>query len=413
MNYDKVPIVDQELLEWIRSIRRTLHQYPELSFQEHRTSAFIQEKLTELGIGYRNGWGGTGVIATIGSNSAHAGHVGLRADMDALPIQDKKTVAYASKIPGVMHACGHDGHVAMLLGAAAILGKRQLAGRVSLIFQPAEEHGNGAAKIIKEGALSNGIAAVFAGHIDTHYPTGTITVDDGVICSSADSFCLRVTGRGGHAARPHEARDAIVAGAYLVTALQTLISRETDPNKSAVVTVGRFQAGEANNVIAEEACIEGTIRSNDQEVRSRILGGLQRICDGVALQYEVEITIEFRDCLPVVLNSPTATKVARYAAQRVIGKKRVISQGRPSLGGEDFAFYQQVVEGCLVRFGASSLSGNGPSHSGSFDFDENVLAVGTAWLACVALQWLKEDREYNRNGRGIKSRCGTGGAVRN
>jgi hippurate hydrolase len=188
-----------------------------------------------------------------------------------------------------------------------------------------------------------------------------------------------------------------VAGAYLVTALQTLISRDTDPNKSAVVTVGRFQAGEANNVIAEEACIEGTIRSNDQEVRSRILGGLQRICDGVALQYGVEITIEFRDCLPVVLNSPTATKVARYAAQRVIGKKLVISQGRPSLGGEDFAFYQQVVEGCLVRFGANSLSDNGPAHSGNFDFDENVLAVGTAWLACVALDWLEEADPLSRD----------------
>jgi amidohydrolase len=198
MESDKVPVVDQKLLEWIRTIRRTLHQHPELSYQEHRTPSFIQEKLAELGIGYRNGWGGTGVIATIGSNSDYSGHVGLRADMDALPIQDKKTVLYASKIPGVMHACGHDGHVAMLLGAATLLKKRELAGRVSLIFQPAEEHGNGAAKIIEEGALTNGIAAVFAGHIDTHYPTGTMTVDDGIICSSADPFVLRVVGRSAH-----------------------------------------------------------------------------------------------------------------------------------------------------------------------------------------------------------------------
>lgn len=391
MESDMVPVVDQQLLEWIRTIRRTLHQHPELSYQEHRTSAFVQEKLTELGIGFRNGWGGTGVIATLGSNAKYAGHVGLRADMDALPIQDKKTVAYASKIPGVMHACGHDGHVAMLLGAASLLGKRQLAGRISLIFQPAEEHGNGAAKIIEEGALNSGIGAVFAGHIDTHYPTGTMTVDDGVICSSADPFFLRIIGKSAHAARPHEAKDAIVAGAYLVTALQTLISRETDPNQSAVITVGRFHAGEANNVIAEEACIEGTIRSNDKEVRCRILDGVQRICDGVALQYGVKVTVDFHDCLPVVINSSQATKIARCAAQQVIGAGQVISQGRPSLGGEDFAFYQQVVDGCLVRFGANSLPGYGPAHSGSFDFDENVLAVGAAWLACVALQWLEEN----------------------
>lgn len=391
MKTGKIPIVDQQLLEWIRAIRRTLHQHPELSYQEHRTSAFIQDKLTELGIGFRNGWGGTGVIASLGNSSDSLGHVGLRADMDALPIQDKKTVEYASKIPGVMHACGHDGHVAMLLGAAALLGKRELPGRISLIFQPAEEHGNGAEKIIKEGALKSGIDAVFAGHIDTHFPTGTITIDDGVICSATDPFLLRIVGRSAHAARPHEAIDAIVAGAYLVTALQTLISRVTDPNQSAVLTVGRFQAGEANNVIAEEAYIEGTIRSSDKEVRKRILTGLQRVCDGVALQYGVKIDISFHDCLPVVDNSPTAAKIARIAAQQIIDKSRVISQGRPSLGGEDFAFYQQVVEGCLVRFGADGHLGNGPAHSGSFDFDEKVLAVGAEWLACVALQWLGEN----------------------
>ena len=166
-----------------------------------------------------------------------------------------------------------------------------------------------------------------------------------------------------------------------------------------MLTVGRFQAGEANNVIAEEASIEGTIRSNDKEVRNRILDGLQRVCDGVALQYGVKITVHFHDCLPVVDNSPLAAKVARRAAQRVIGKERVISQGRPSLGGEDFAFYQQVVDGCLVRFGADSLREDGPAHSGSFDFDENVLGVGAAWLACVALQWLDENGECKTNGK--------------
>ena len=390
MDYLNVPVVDPNLLEWMRTIRRTLHQQPELSYQEFHTSALIREKLDELGVEYRAGWGGTGVIATIGDESTVLGHVGLRADMDALPIQDKKTTSYASKISGVAHACGHDGHVAMLLGAAALLKKTDFAGRVSLIFQPAEEHGNGAEKIIKEGALEDDISAVFAGHIDVHYATGTITVDEGIICSSADPFSLHIVGRSAHAARPHEASDAIVAGAYLVTALQTLISRETDPNKSAVVTVGCFQAGHANNVIAENARIKGTIRSNDHEVRSRILRGLQRICDGVALQFDVGITVQFHDCLPVVVNSALATRVARQAAQLVVGKEMVVSQGPPSLGGEDFAFYQQVVDGCLVRFGANGITRSGPAHSGDFDFDENVLAIGAAWLAAVALQWLGE-----------------------
>lgn len=381
----------------MRGIRRTLHQHPELSYQEHYTSGFIQEKLAELGIKYRNGWGGTGVIATLGSNVDAFGHVGLRADMDALPIPDKKRVSYASTIPGVMHACGHDGHVAMLLGAAALLKENIVKGRVSLIFQPAEEHGNGAKRIIDEGALVDGIKAVFAGHIDTHYPTGTITVDDGLICSFADPFSIKIVGQSGHAARPHEARDALVAGAYLVTALQTLISRETDPNQSAVLTVGRFQAGQAHNIIAEEACIDGTIRSSDVTVRNRILGGLRRVVDSIALQYGVKTTLQFHDCLPAVINSVLAAEVARHAAKGIVGNDKVISQGRPSLGGEDFSFYQQVVEGCLVRFGANSLTENSPAHSGTFDFDEDVLGIGASWLASVALQWLEENREHSLN----------------
>jgi len=394
-----MPVVDRQLLDWMRTIRRTLHQHPELSYQEYKTSAYVQEKLTELGVGYRNGWGGTGVIATIGRNVVFQGHVGLRADMDALPIQDTKSVAYASKTPGVMHACGHDGHVAMLLGAAALLEKMKLAGRVSLIFQPAEEHGNGAEKIIAEGALRDGIGAVFAGHIDTHYPTGMMTVDHGIICSSSDPFSLKLEGKSGHAARPHEARDTIVAGAFLVTALQTLISRETDPNQSAVLTIGRFHAGYAHNIIAEDGCIDGTIRTNDPAVRRRILDGLQRICDGIALQFAVKVTVQYHDCLPVVVNSVSAADVARRAAQLILGNGKVISQGRPSLGGEDFAFYQQVVDGCLVRFGAGGSVENGPAHSGGFDFDEDVLAVGATWLASVAMLWLREHEEHASHGR--------------
>lgn len=399
MSVGRVVTAGKELQEWMRAIRRRLHQNPELSFQEYNTSLLIQEKLKELGIDFRNGWGGTGVIACIGDarSTSLSSHVALRADMDGLPVGDQKLVEYASKNPGVMHACGHDGHVAMLLGAAVLLKEKVTDGRVSLIFQPAEEHGNGAQKIIQEGALEDGIKVVFAGHIDTHYATGTITVDEGLICSFSDPFSITITGKSGHAARPHEANDTIVAGAYLVTALQTLISRETDPNQSCVLTVGRFQGGSAHNIIAEETLLQGTIRSGHSAVRDRILVGVQRILDGIALQFGVNMSIFYEDCLPAVVNSGSATETARSAARQVVGRDHVISQGRPSLGGEDFAFYQQVVDGCLVRFGANSLEENSPAHSGTFDFDENVLAIGAEWLASVALQWLADQgkRQYN------------------
>lgn len=381
--------VDTGLFEWMRKIRRRLHQYPELSYQEQNTSIFIQQKLDELGISYRNGWGGTGVIALLDASSDNhsAGHVGLRADMDALPVEEKNRVVYASMNPGIMHACGHDGHVAMLLGAAALLKNCVLPGKVSFIFQPAEEDGNGAKKLVEEGALS-GLDAIFAGHIDVHYPTGIITVDEGLICAFADPFSITIKGSSGHAARPHEAKDAIVAGAFLVTAIQTLVSRETDPNHSAVVSVGRFCSGRVHNVIADNAVLDGTIRCSDSSTRLRVIEGLQRIASGVALQYGVEVGVTFQENLPAVINSRAAAEVARSAAKNILGAEHVISQGRPSLGGEDFSFYQQIIDGCLVRFGAESSAGNGPAHSPNFDFDENVLRIGAAWLANVAVEWL-------------------------
>lgn len=395
--------VSPQLFQWMKEIRRTLHRYPELSFQEHKTSRYIQEKLDQLAVPYRTGFGKTGVLATLGAdissdsnkstNRINLGHVGLRADMDALPVVETSGATYASKTEGVMHACGHDGHVAMLLGATALLKECPLEGRVTCIFQPAEEHGNGAEKIIKEGALEDGIEAVFAGHIDTHFPTGRITVDEGVICSFADPFSITLCGQSGHAARPHEARDPIVAGAYLVTAMQTLISREVDPNHSAVLTIGRFQAGRAHNIIADQAIIEGTVRSSQPDIRERVLAGVERMADTVAEQFGVITRVQFHDCLPAVINSKSATDIARYAAEKTVGRDMVISQGRPSLGGEDFSFYQQVVEGCLVRFGANSLRENSPAHSGTFDFDEEVLAIGAQWLASVALAWLKKGKD--------------------
>jgi amidohydrolase len=382
--------VDAGLRNWIVEIRQKLHQYPELSFHEAGTAAYIQEKLAELEIPSTNGVGKTGVIGLFGENDSDGPVVGLRADMDALPVFEETGLSFSSRNPGVMHACGHDGHVAMLLGAAALLKKSEpLPGRVKLIFQPAEEHGNGAAHLVEEGVIDD-IGAIFAGHIDTHYQTGEITVDEGIICAFADPFHISISGRGGHAARPHEATDAIVAASSLVTIIQTLVSREVDPNKAAVITIGSFQGGNVNNVIAGEALLKGTVRSTDSATRKKTITGLKRVVQSIETMYDVHAEIVFEQGMPAVVNSRRATEIGRGAAWDTTSVDNVISQGFPSLGGEDFAFYQQQVEGCLVRFGGALPNAAGPAHSSTFDFDENCLEVGARWLANVAWRWLQQ-----------------------
>ena len=373
--------------QWMRDIRRQLHRLPELAYQEVRTSALVARELTGLDIGFAAGLaGGTGIRAELGGSDGPC--VALRADMDALPIAEATGLSFQSRREGVMHACGHDGHVAMLLGAAALLANMVLPGRVVLLFQPAEESGNGAAAMIQDQAL-DGVDMIFAGHIDTHFPTGIITVDPGLICAYTDPFTITIHGRGGHAARPHEAVDSVVVAANLVMNMQTLISRRIDPNHAAVVTVGRLEAGTVHNVIADKAVLEGTVRSTNQQSRDRILQGMERVIHGASDMCSADIRLRFFDGLPAVINHETACGIAARAARSVVGDEFVRSQGPPSLGGEDFSFYQQRVPGCLVRFGAALEAGRaGPAHSARFDFDEAVLATGAAWLARVAVEAL-------------------------
>lgn len=392
--------VDHPLERWMIDIRRHLHKYPETSYDEFQSAEFIVAKLRELGIASNGGLGGTGVTAYIGNGAVVEGCVALRADMDALPIREQTGLDFSSVNEGVMHACGHDGHVAMLLGAAALL-KQGFSGpgRIKLIFQPAEEHGNGAAQLIREGVL-DGVQAVFGGHIDTHFRTGEITVDEGLICAFADPFQITIKGRGGHAARPHEGSDAVVAASSLVMIVQTLVSREVDPNKSQVITIGSFQSGTVHNVIAGEAVLKGTVRSTDEVSREKTLCGLKRIVQSIETMYDVHADIVFEHGLPAVINSTRATEIARTAAWDTTSVDKVISQGYPSLGGEDFSFYQHYVEGCLVRFGAMLPGSVGPAHSPAFDFDEKCLKYGATWLAGVGWRWL------NTNGRQVVSENG-------
>jgi hippurate hydrolase len=258
---------------------------------------------------------------------------------------------------------------------------------VKLIFQPAEEYGNGALHMVEAAVLKN-IEAVFAGHIDTHLPIGTMTVDEGIVCAWADPFQIHLHGRSGHAARPHEAVDTVVAAANLILSIQTLISRGVDPNRSAVVSIGTVQSGTAQNIIAQDALLKGTVRSTHCKTRDATLAGLARVVESIGLMHGVETTLDFHNRIPAVENDRETAEQAREAALQVEGMNSVTSQGASSLGAEDFSFYQQKVPGCMVRFGASLGDRAGVSHSGTFDFHEDVLALGACWYANVAWQWL-------------------------
>ncbi|MFC1843767.1 M20 family metallopeptidase [Thermodesulfobacteriota bacterium] len=394
---------DAKLIEWMQNIRRTIHQYPELANEEKRTQKFICEKLQELDIPYRTEGLHTGIVATIGpsisNDSDKAPCVALRADLDALPLEEKTELSFTSKVPGVMHACGHDGHVAMLLGAASMLSRTELPGKVVLLFQPAEESGDGALAMIDDGAFA-GVQAIFAGHIDRHFNVGQIAAEPGLICAYTDKFEIKISGRGGHAARPHETVDAIVVASLLVMSIQTLVSRETNPSYPTVVSVGHFSGGSAYNVIAEEAILEGTIRATHPEIRAKIIDGLDRMVGAMDELYNATTDLHFSEGLPPVINHPVAARIARKAAKMIVGRESVVKQRHPSLGGEDFSYFLQKVPGCLVRFGAGySNLPNIPAHSPYFDFDEGVLPIGAAFLSQVALQAL-QDRDLFTSSQG-------------
>jgi hippurate hydrolase len=376
-------MVDAALLTKMVAIRRDLHRHPELSGKETRTAIQITKMLDEMGIAHRAA-NGTGIIADI-PGRAGAPIVVLRADMDALPIQEETGLEFASLHPGCMHACGHDGHVSMLLGAAQLLAReKELAAPVRLVFQPAEEIGCGAQAMIAAGALERA-GMIFGGHLDRHYPKGTVVVSDGIMNASTDTFRIGITGQGGHAARPHESVDAVVVGSLMVMALQTIVSREVNPAHPSVVTVGRFDAGTAANVIAGQAWLEGTVRAQEELVRTHLQTAIRRMAEAVGKLHGAHVEVEFLEGTPVLRNNPEAAALARRAASCVVGSENVRELETANMGGEDFSQYIQKVTGCYVRFGAR-LAGreNYPAHSSRFDFDEDALGVGAAYFHAIA-----------------------------
>ena len=378
-------LVNPELFQKMVTIRRDLHQHPELSGDEVRTAETIIQFLKNAGFSTISRVATTGVVAEL-SGPSDVPWVILRADTDALPIQEETKLEFSSVHEGIMHACGHDGHTAMLLGAAELLAKEpHLPAPVRFIFQPAEEKGAGAKAMIKEGVLEQA-GMIFGGHLDRHYPTGTLVVTEGPVNASTDTFRIQILGQGAHGARPHESIDAVVVGSLLVMALQTIVSREVDPAFPSVVSIGRFQAGTASNVIAGQASLEGTIRAQHPKVRKHLHTAIQRIAQSIGQLHGANITTSIDFGTPPVINSPDMATLSRQGAVLAVGQENVLPLRTANMGGEDFSYYLEKVSGAYIRFG-SQVPGREsfPAHSSKFDFDEQALAVGASYFRHMAI----------------------------
>ena len=372
-------IVSDDVFRRMVELRRHFHQHPELSYEEVETAQTVIGELDRLEIPHEYDGRGTGVVGHL-TGSGDGPTIALRAEMDALPCAERTGLPFASRVPDRMHACGHDVHMAMLLGAAALLKASPPPGTVLLVFQPAEERGNGS-RVMLKSTLLKGAAAIFAGHVTHHYRVGEIMVSNGAVTAQADRFTIRVRGKGGHGARPHEAVDAIVITGILITTIQTLVSREVNPVFPSVVTIGSVHAGTAPNVIAEDALLEGTIRTTRPDVRQQIVNGIERIATALGSLHNAEIAVEFGQGSPPAINTDRETSIARHAAQQVVGPGCVVTQEYPSLGAEDFSYYLQEIPGCYVRFGTRGPDDDYISlHSPLFDVDEEVLGVGARFF---------------------------------
>ena len=373
-----------DLIAW----RRHLHAHPELSFQERDTAAWVAAQLERLGIAPDRPTE-TGVVGVI-EGGRPGPTVALRADLDALPVQEENDVPYASRRPGVMHACGHDGHTAILLGVARVLQaeRERLAGRVKLVFQPAEERPPGGALPLIEAGVLEGVAAVVGLHLWVDLPAGTAAVSPGPVMAHAEEFRVTIAGSGGHGSQPHQGVDAVLVAAQVVLNLQTVVSRRVDPRRPAVVSVGTIQGGYAFNVLAPSATLAGTIRTFDEETRRRVHAEMERIVAHTCAMAGADGRIEFFGGYPAVVNDPAVAEAVAEAA-RVVDHRRVLPQ-EPSLGGEDFAYYAQRVPACYFFLGAGNPAKGivHPHHHPRFDIDEDVLPLGVEILAGAARRLL-------------------------
>ena len=380
-----MPIVNRvaELSDEVALWRQDLHRHPELMFDVFRTAGVVEEKLKEFGCDeIVTGLGRTGVVGVIKGRKGDGRTIGLRADMDALPILEATSVAHKSETPGKMHACGHDGHTAMLLGAARYLAEtRNFAGDAVMIFQPAEEGGAGADAMIRDGLMDRfGIDQVYGMHNGPGLPVGAFALRTGPIMAATDSIDIRIEGIGGHAARPHKCIDSVLVGAQLVAALQSIVSRSVDPLEAAVVSVCEFHAGNARNVIPQVADLKGTVRTLTPEVRDLVEKRIRDVIAGVAQQTGARIDLVYERGYPVVVNHPAETEVATRIAGEVAGAANVHNVP-PMMGAEDFAYMLEARPGAFIFVGNGDSAG---LHHPAYNFNDDAIVFGTSyWVKLV------------------------------
>lgn len=373
-----------QLLEW----RRRLHQKPELAFEENLTAEFVSQKLQEWGIEHQNNIAKTGIVATI--DSGKPGPVlAIRADMDALPIQEENEVDYRSQHDGIMHACGHDGHTAIALGTACYLAKHKhsFSGTVKMIFQPAEEGPGGAEPMIAAGVLKNpDVDAIVGLHLWNNLPLGTVGVRSGALMAAVETFDCTILGKGGHGAMPHQTVDSIVVAAQIVNALQSIVARNIDPIDSAVVTVGTFHAGKTHNVIADTAQIGGTVRYFKPAYQGYFDKRIEQVIAGICQSYGANYKFDYCSYYPPTINDATMAELVRSVAESVVETPAGIVPECQTMGGEDMSFFLQEVPGCYFFLGSANPEKNlaYPHHHPRFDFDETALGMGVEiFVRCV------------------------------
>ena len=377
------------------AMRQDLHRHPELGLQEFRTSALLADQLESWGYQVTRGLATTGLVAKLVRGTGQK-RLGIRADMDALPIQEVNGFAHCSVHDGVMHACGHDGHTAMLMAAAKYISQElDFSGTLNLIFQPAEESPGGAKIMIEEGLFERfPCDAIFAAHNMPGVPAGQLVFIDGPAMASSDDVTITLTGVGGPGAMPHRAQDPIVAAAAIVMTLQTIVSRNVDPQHTAVITVGSLVAGKANNVIPASARLELSVRSLDREVRDLLQARITKLVTAQAQSLGVQAHIDYKRDYPVLVNTPAETELARQVGTELLGAERITRQGRPLTGSEDFAFMLEHSPGSYFMIGNGAGEGQ-PAHAcmvhnPGYDFNDDILPVGAAFWALLTQRYLKD-----------------------
>ena len=383
-----MPIINRiaELQDEIVAWRRHLHERPELGFEEHETAAFVAEKLRSFGVDeVHTGIGRTGVVGVLRAGRSER-RIGLRADMDALPIQEETGLPWASKVPGRMHACGHDGHTAMLLGAARYLAEtRNFDGTVYLIFQPGEEGFGGGREMVRDGLLDRFPAErLFGLHNWPLAPAGSFAMCKGPAMAASDEFTIVMRGTGCHAAMPHLGRDPVVAAALLVQALQPVVAREVDPLDNGVVSVTRIAGGHAYNIVPERVELWGTVRTFREETRQRLIRRVREVAEGIALAQGLAAEVRILEGYPATINSPHEAALGADAAAEIVGEAKVDRDPAPCMGSEDFAFMLKERPGSYIWMGTGRGEGDHPLHSPYFDFNDEALALGVSYWARLA-----------------------------